>query len=209
MNLDIILIICRYASIDTRLKIAKIFKINVHFQLQNLHLYAKLNQLLKNYCSSIKTDDCTKPHFHPYWVNKCISQHFTDFAPNVRDSGRQPKRFMYSVYDNEDLDNTIYNIIVAVFPIDGFFKSTTIRFPQFVTKRYAIETMESFLSEVITPNYYYYVNEDYMKDIDLGYRYSKPECWIGQPRGALLSDHFFLELTNVDEKGMLTIICGS
>jgi hypothetical protein len=116
---------------------------------------------------------------------------------------------MYSVYDNDDLDNTIYNIIGAEFPIDGFFKTTTIRFPQFVTKRYAIETMESFLSEVITPNYYYYVNEDYMKDIVLGYRYSKPECWIGQPRGTLLSDHYFLELMTIDEKGMLTIVCGS
>ena len=115
-----------------------------------------------------------------------------------------------SLYDSRghpiEYDDANKCILSITFDISRYGEhKKTLTFDDFVTEKEAIETVEGFLSQPITKEYFNEVRDD-LFDPDLK--------WPGvldhyDTRGSLLTDCRFLESIDVDDEGNASIWCGS
>lgn len=110
-------------------------------------------------------------------------------------------------YDNslgKKYDNEIENVKSVTFDISRFTGLThTIKFKKPVTLKKAIKEAEAFLSKPLTRYWFNKIKKGdtfYLKE----WKNYKDDC-----RGDLLGGAIYLEIANVDEKGNLTLECGS
>jgi len=106
----------------------------------------------------------------------------------------------------DDNDQIIYSVMFDISRYGQY--RHIIRFENPVTEQYAIEKVESYLSEPLTPNHLEKIRDDLFAPIQ---KYSFDELQEKEGytiQGDCLSDCKFLERCNINN-GMLVLSCGS
>ena len=130
--------------------------------------------MIKKYSDALTSDQYDEIYYHPYYIDKYITLNI-NFDNDIDSEGRKEQCFMHRNPTKEKLDNTKKVIKSMVFNISssGEYKKKICSHEK-VTLQYAVETMEMFLSQTVTPMFYLQIKDD----VDW-----YPEVYIGLPRG--------------------------